>query len=97
MLCHSSNVNKGMSTNNVILQFYITAGAATEGVLDFQPRPQSNLKKAYKFIAAHIFLNLFLKICFPFGQILITCVKCSRASFLPLPLTAKRCAGDEIA
>ena len=95
MLCHSGNVNNGMSTNNVILLFYITAEAATEGVLDFQPRPQSNLKKAYKFITAHVFLNLFLKICF--GQILITCVKCSRASFLPLPLTAKRCAGDEIA
>ena len=32
-------------------------------------------------IAAHIFLNLFIKICPLFGQILITCLKFSSASF----------------
>ena len=31
--------------------------------------------------AVHVFSNLFLKICPLFGQILITCLKCSRASF----------------
>ena len=32
-------------------------------------------------IAAQVFSNLFLKICPLFGQILIACLKCSRASF----------------
>ena len=32
-------------------------------------------------IAAHGFPNLFIKICPLFGQILITCLKCSKASF----------------
>ena len=32
-------------------------------------------------IAAHVFPNLFIKIWPLFGQILITCLKCSRASF----------------
>ena len=32
-------------------------------------------------ITAHIFLNLFIKICPLFEQIFITCLKCSRASF----------------
>ena len=32
-------------------------------------------------IAAHIFFNLFIKICPLFGQILITCLKFSSASF----------------
>ena len=34
-------------------------------------------------IAVHVFRNLFLKICPLFGQILIACLKCSRASFSP--------------
>ena len=33
-------------------------------------------------IAFHVFRNLFWKIYPPFGQILIPCLKCSRASFL---------------
>ena len=32
-------------------------------------------------IAVHIFRNLFCKICPLFGQILIKCLECSRASF----------------
>ena len=32
-------------------------------------------------ITAHVFYSLFLRICPLFGQTLITCVKCSRASF----------------
>ena len=40
-------------------------------------------------IAAHVVRNLFLKICPLFGQILITCVKCSRASFLPSSYSEK--------
>ena len=32
-------------------------------------------------IAAHVFINLFIKIWPLFGQILITCLKCSRDSF----------------
>ena len=35
------------------------------------------------------------KICPLFGQISITCLKCSRTLFC-LPLIAKRCAGDEV-
>ena len=34
-------------------------------------------------IAVQVFRNSFLKICPLFGQILITCMKCSRASFSP--------------
>ena len=34
-------------------------------------------------IAVHVFRNLFWKICPLFGQILITCLKCSKVSFLP--------------
>ena len=34
-------------------------------------------------LATHIFRNLFWKICPRFKQILMTCLKCSRASFLP--------------
>ena len=33
--------------------------------------------------AVHVFYNLFWKICPLLGQILITCLKCSMASFLP--------------
>ena len=87
---------QGMSTNYAILLFYITAEAATGGLLDlarnFQPHPQSNFKKRYVFgIAANVFLNLFLKICPLFGQILITCVKCSNASFSPSSYSQKMC------
>ena len=34
-------------------------------------------------IAVHVFRNLFLKMYALFGQILITCLKCSRTSFSP--------------
>ena len=37
----------------------------------------------------HVFCNLFLKIYALFGQILITCLKCSRASFLPSSYSVK--------
>ena len=40
-------------------------------------------------IAAQVFSNLFFKICPLFGQILITCLKCSRASF-PLSSYSKK-------
>ena len=40
-------------------------------------------------IAAQVFRNFFLKICPLFGQILITCLKCSRASFLPSSCSEK--------
>ena len=40
-------------------------------------------------IAAHVFRDLFLKIFPLFDQILITCVKCSRASFSPSSYSEK--------
>ena len=40
-------------------------------------------------IAVHVFRNLFLKICPLFGQTLITCLKCSRASFSPSSCSGK--------
>ena len=40
-------------------------------------------------IATQVFRNLFWKICPLFGQILITCLKCSRASFLPFSYSEK--------
>ena len=47
-------------------------------------------KTGYVFsIAAHVFRNLFLKLCPLFEQILITCLKCSRASFLPSSYSEK--------
>ena len=39
--------------------------------------------------AVHIFRNLFWKICPLFGKILITCLKCSRASFSPSSYSEK--------
>ena len=48
------------------------------------------LRPAYIFsIAGHVFRNLFLKMCPLFGQILITCLKCSRASFSPSSYSEK--------
>ena len=46
-------------------------------------------------VAVHVFRNLFWKISPLFGQILITCLKCSRASFLPSLIT-KRWAGIDV-
>ena len=46
------------------------------------------------FHTIHVFSNLFSKISYLFGQILIMCLKCSRASFLPS--SYKRCVGDEV-
>ena len=43
----------------------------------------SSCKSALFSHAVHVFRNLFWKICPLFGQILITCLKCSRASFSP--------------
>ena len=40
-------------------------------------------------IASHVFRNLFLKMCPLFGQIWITCLKCSRASFSPSSYSEK--------
>ena len=40
-------------------------------------------------IAVHVFRNLFLKICPLFGQILIACLKCLRASFSPSSYSKK--------
>ena len=44
-------------------------------------------------IAGQVFPNLFLKICPLFGQILITCMKCSRASFSLSSYSEKMCWG----
>ena len=46
-------------------------------------------------MAVHLFNYLFWKMCPQFLQILITCLKCSRASFC-LPLIAKGCTGGEV-
>ena len=44
-------------------------------------------------IPVHVFGDLFWKICFLFGQILMTCLKCSRTSFLPFSYCEKLCWG----
>ena len=46
-------------------------------------------------IVIHVLCNLFWKICPLFGQILIMCLKCSRASFLS-SFYRKRCAEVKI-
>ena len=46
-------------------------------------------------MAVHIFRNLFWKICPLFGKILISCLKCSRASFSPSSCS-KKCARDGV-
>ena len=40
-------------------------------------------------MAVHVFCNFFLKICPLFGQVLITCLKYSRASFSPSSYSEK--------
>ena len=47
-------------------------------------------------IAVHVFCNMFWKICPLFRQILITCLKCSRASFSPFSYS-KKMRWDEVA
>ena len=52
---------------------------------------------SYNFsIAVHVFRNLFLKICSLFGQILITCLKYSRASFSPSSYSEKMALGTRL-
>ena len=46
-------------------------------------------------IAVHVLGNLFWKICPLFGQILITCLKCSRASFSTSSYNEKICWGRD--
>ena len=41
-------------------------------------------------MVVHVFRNLFWKICPLFGQILITCLKCSRLSFSPSSYSEKK-------
>ena len=54
-------------------------------------------KSAVFHMAVYVFCNLFWKICPLFGQVLITCLKCSRLLFVfRLLLIAKRCAGVEV-
>ena len=49
-------------------------------------------KTAYVFsIIAYVFRNLFWKTCPLFRQILITCLKCSRASSSPVTYSEKMC------
>ena len=48
-------------------------------------------------IATHVFHNLFWKICPILGQILITCLKFSRAFFFCFLLIGKRCAENKVA
>ena len=82
-------------TSHLNFKGCITVEAATGGVLDLTSQISTSspekFKKTCKFmavkllmfsvVAGHVFLNLFLKICPLFGQILITCMKCSRVSF----------------
>ena len=57
----------------------------------------SKLESTYIFsIAVHLFRNLFLKICPLFGQILIMCLKCSRASFSPSSYSKKMALGTRL-
>ena len=45
--------------------------------------------------AVHVFPNLFWKLCPLFGHILLTCLKCSRASFFP-PSYSEKMRWDEV-
>ena len=90
-------VLQSMSTNYLILLFDITVEAATGGVVDLTLQlsissPKQLKKTIYIYghetadvcsIAAHVFIDLLLKIYPLFGQILITCMKSSRSSFSP--------------
>ena len=61
-------------------------------VANFVPRTNHKCDHFFS-IAVHVFRNLFWKICTLFGQILITCLECSRTSFLLCTYSDKMCWG----
>ena len=88
MQSHHRGIQLSLSLICVFVHDYklrLTLFSAHMFLFCFYPWPYTlNIQTcSCKSIAVHIFCNLFWKICPLFGQILITCLKCSRASFLP--------------
>ena len=75
--------------NMSILLIFLSCFYPWQYILNVQT---ASRKRVHIFIiVGPVFPNLFWKICSLFGQIFITCLKCSKCSFWPSPYSKKMC------